>query len=274
MYVRRLYAGPSGLLFDRGWVLVDSAGMAFRLKQHPALASIQAGIDLQRRLLLVTAPGEAQQLEVPLPAELAACALDAGSSSSKGSRGGSPAAASSSSSGSPTFSIRVCSRTACVERTASAAGGDASVTAWFSRVVGVPCRLVQQAARAEGPAELAAANAEAAGRIAASTARAVAHLLPAAGEGQQQPVSGASGRGDAWASSSGRSFANEGQLLVVGAASLADLAARSASAEPAAAFAQRFRCGEVFGLEWLLCVGVISFPALGNECFALQFATG
>jgi hypothetical protein len=238
--------------------------MALRLKQHPALASLQTAIDLQRRLLLVTAPGEAQQLEVPLPLGLAACPLVAGSS---GSKGGNPVASSSSGGGGgPTFSIRVCSRTACVERTASAAGGDASVAAWFSQVLGVPCRLVQQAAQAEGPAAETAPEAAAAEAVGWAPSGAAALKDGAATGEAQQPVAVAtSGRGDAWASGRGRSFANEGQLLVVGAASLADLAARSASAEPAAAFAQRFRCGEVSGG----CLLLLKCGALGSVHWVL-----
>ncbi len=230
--------GPTGLLYDRCWALVDPSGSALRLKQHPALARVTATVDLERRLLVVTAAGEAEQLEVPLPgasgAQAQPCAGSSGSCTSSnctGSGGGSSYSSGNSSSssggGREPFSVRVCSRTAWVERSAAATSGDAAASAWFSRVVGTPCRLVQQAQQAQQaqPAE----------------------QTQQAGQAQQSAAGAARGRRagfvDAVTSSSSdnRSFANEGHLLLLGAASLADLAHRAGSSETADVFAQRFR---------------------------------
>lgn len=231
--------GPTGLLYDRCWALVDSSGSALRLKQHPALAGVAARVDLRRRLLVVTAAGEDRPLEVPLPegsgAEAQArprCAQSdrcrGGGGSSSGPAGGSSQDACSSScspgghalgsaSAPEPFSVRICSRTTWVRRSAASAGGDAAAAAWFSRVLGTPCRLVQQASQ---PSQLTQPAADPAAAVAPQQAEARA----AAG-----PVGG------------GRSFANEGHLLVVGASSLADLASQAGSSEALDVFCQRFR---------------------------------
>ena len=187
------------------------------------MARLRPTVDLRRRLLRVMAPGEeASCLEVPLP--------DSGGSSGGGS------------SSSSTFSIRVCSRTAQVQQSSggpasagdghgiggigSGSGSDAEVSAWFSRVLGVPCRLVQLA-----PAAAAAAAAAAA--------------LEGTGTGAE--AGGSSGEATAGLP---LSFANDSHLLVVGAASLADLRSKSAGMQGEApdTFAARFRC--VDGWEW------------------------
>lgn len=191
---------------------MDASGAALRLKHHPALATISAAVDLQRRRLVVTATGQAEPLEVALPEAPPLLQQPSSASDGSSSSGASAcqqqreadacgAGAASTSAGAGVFSVRACARTALARSAASVAGGSAEVAAWFTRVLGLPCRLVQQA--------------------------------------QQQPArQDASGGGRR---SSG-SFANEAQLLVVGAASLADLAARSASADTPDLFAQRFRC--------------------------------
>lgn len=237
-------AGPTGLVYDRCWALVGSDGAALRLKQHPALASICTAIDLERRLLLVSAPGEPQRLEMPLldPVGGEAGPCSSGDSSAgvqqppKGSS--SSGVASSSGGGRGSLSVRVCSRTTWVQRTATLAGGDAEVAAWFSRVLGVPCRLVQQQQQPCRQEQQQQRGGQ--GSPVAAESAPVADGGPDLGAGSGQPSStGGSG------SSSSRSFANEGQLLVMGAASLADLAVRSGSAEPAAVFVQRFRCARL-----------------------------
>ena len=225
-------AGPAGLLYDRCWALVDAGGAALRLKQHPGLARISACVDLQRRVMLVSAPGEEQPLHVPLP-EL----VELPGSSGRGGGSRDSGSGSSDDAGSPpgAFSVRVCSRTAWVQRAGSAAGGEAEASAWFSRALGVPCRLVVQ----QGSGDSDSKHAAPAGH---AQAGASSSSKGSGGSSRQQGGSTRRGSGQP-----GGSFANEGQLLVLGAASLADLAARCGSAEPPDTFAQRFRwaCGRL-----------------------------
>lgn len=218
--------GPTGLLYDRCWALVGPSGSALRLKQQPALATITATVDLQRGLLVVTAAGAEEPLEVPLPegssAELHACGCSTHDGTDLPHRG-SPHSGSSP----EPFSVRMCSRTTWVRRSAAAAGGDAAAAAWFSRVLGTPCRLVQQAGQQGSHSQPAAGHTVQDGATAAAAA-----ATAAAAAGLDS---------DGLSSSGSRSFANEAHLLVVSAASLADLASRAGSSEAPEAFAQRFR---------------------------------
>ena len=50
--------GESGLLFDREWTIVDSAGRAVTQKSHPRLSLVRAAVDLNSQLLIVRAPVE------------------------------------------------------------------------------------------------------------------------------------------------------------------------------------------------------------------------
>lgn len=226
-------------------MLVDAAsGSALRLKRHPALASISARVDLEHRLLLASAPGEPEVLQVPLPGAplpwLPPKAEAGGAPEGGSGDGGADLAAAA-------CSVSVCAQTACAQRAGSVAGGEAAAAAWFSRVLCMPCRLVQQAGTLQQhPAKAQQAAATASGGQ-ASHGQDIAGLYGSDGSGPGGPrISGGggthgSGRGG------GSSFANEAQLLVVGAASLADLAARSASGEAPEVFAQRFRWGRMRG---------------------------
>ncbi|EGG20974.1 molybdenum cofactor sulfurase [Cavenderia fasciculata] len=57
--------GPSGLLFDREWTLVDQNGVYINQKKLPILSLITTRIDLQTRMLVLEAP-EMSTLEIPL----------------------------------------------------------------------------------------------------------------------------------------------------------------------------------------------------------------
>lgn len=229
-------AGPGGLLYDRCWALVDcSSGAALRLRKHPRLATISARVDLARGQLLVTAPGEPSELQVLLPGAGLPFSQPqaAGEAVSGGSSSGHDAKLQGAS-----CSVSLCTRSACAPRAGTAAGGEAEAAAWFSRVLGIPCRLVQQAAPQLHP----------------SAAQQAALGAPESGQGQVAGLGSTSSsslgseasrrsssarRGSSWGL--GGSFANDGQLLVVGAASLEDLASRSASSENPEVFVQRFR---------------------------------
>jgi hypothetical protein len=56
----------SGLLYDRGWALVDSAGKAITQKAHPRLALVRPVINLRERVLVVQAPGMKEDLAISL----------------------------------------------------------------------------------------------------------------------------------------------------------------------------------------------------------------
>ena len=250
------HAGPSGLLYDRCWALVDASGAALRLKRCPALARICAKVDLQRGLLVVTAEGE-RPLELPLPEEGEAEEAQAGSSSGSSGRAAGALPGSASSSGIPgpvlpgssePFSVRVCSRTAWVRRSADVDGGDAAAAAWFSRVLGMPCRLVQQAPQAGGAGGTAAGPA--AGAAGSDPVDAATSSSRGSHSSSGSSSSSGGGRSSISTGSSQRgSFANEGHLLVLSAASLADLAARAGSSEPPHVFAQRFRWARSAGAQ-------------------------
>ncbi|KAI3430783.1 hypothetical protein D9Q98_009195 [Chlorella vulgaris] len=291
--------GPAGLLYDRCWVLVDSSGSALRLKQHPALASVQTSIDLERGCLLASAPGEARQLEVPLTSVAVPSSAASGGSADIGSIGSisvhgqhsgpvyvkqqptqQPAAAA--------YSIRVCRRSARAERAGGGAGGEEEAAAWFSRVLGVPCRLMRlvegagrqgSEAAAVAPAAAAAAAAGAGARAGAGTAAGVG---AAAGIDGQSGVEGFTARNAVGSSTAERqSFANDGQLLVLTAASLADLQARCRSDEAVAIFQQRFRPNIVISGptayaedEWAgLHISAVLAPAGTTEAGAMAAGT-
>jgi molybdenum cofactor sulfurtransferase len=68
--------GPTGLQFDRAWALVDASGKALTQKQHPRLALVQPMISLRDRVLLVRAPGMAEDLLIPLEDDGSVTACD------------------------------------------------------------------------------------------------------------------------------------------------------------------------------------------------------
>jgi molybdenum cofactor sulfurtransferase len=56
----------NGLMYDRGWALVDAAGKAITQKAHPRLVLVQPTINLQDRVMVVRAPGMSEDLVVPI----------------------------------------------------------------------------------------------------------------------------------------------------------------------------------------------------------------
>jgi hypothetical protein len=65
-----------GLQYDRAWALVDASGKALTQKQYPRLALVQPAISLQDRMLLVRAPGMAEDLVIPLEDDGSVTACD------------------------------------------------------------------------------------------------------------------------------------------------------------------------------------------------------
>eukprot|EP00887_Chlorella_sp_A99_P004517 scaffold34.g4517.t1 len=219
--------GPTGLLYDRCWMLVDPGGAALRLKACPGLAAIRPRIDLRRGLLVVEcaaaarpesgAAGEAlEPLEVALPPPMWLAG--------KGGTDGGPGAL---------LSARVCPQAGCGERMGAAHGGeDRAVSAWFERALGVPCRLVQQVAAAA-----ARQPSPSAGRLLVQQYQQQHEGGHQQGQQQHQQEAAEICSGSAEGQRRQRSFANDGQLLLLGSASAADLQRRVAAAGGAAAAA-------------------------------------
>lgn len=57
MKVSRWPLGPTGLLFDREWAIIDSNGRALRMKNAPTMCFIQPRVMLDTQSLVVSAPG-------------------------------------------------------------------------------------------------------------------------------------------------------------------------------------------------------------------------
>jgi uncharacterized protein YcbX len=103
----------TGLAFDRHFMVVDERGRALTQKQHPQLATVLPGLDVERNLLTLTVAGGDTRLVVPLlPLE-------------------DPA----------TGDLRSC-RVCAEDVLALDCGAEAGV--WFTKLLGVPARLVRQ----------------------------------------------------------------------------------------------------------------------------------
>ncbi|EFJ48731.1 hypothetical protein VOLCADRAFT_40621, partial [Volvox carteri f. nagariensis] len=98
--------GPTGLLYDREWALVDDGGKVLTLKQCPRMALVRPVVDLTRGTLTIHAPHD---IHIP-PLELAIPGL-----------------------------FHSCRRIPQV-----VTEGDTRVRQWFGRTLGAPCRIVQQ----------------------------------------------------------------------------------------------------------------------------------
>ena len=114
----QMHTGTGRLIYDREFALVDSSGAAMRLHSYPKMSQIAPTIDMERKLLTVSAPG-CDDLTISL-------AL------------GDYEKIKGSSSGDESSHIRVCGSKAC----ANVWGGD-EATEWFSSFLGVQCWLVR-----------------------------------------------------------------------------------------------------------------------------------
>jgi molybdenum cofactor sulfurtransferase len=170
--------GPNGLLFDREWALCGADGRVLSQKRAPRLTQLRPHVDLQQRVLRLSAPRLPQQLVVLLDAGDAEHCCSSSSSSS----GGAAAAAAASSCASAGRCrhqqqlaeaqqeqvISVCGQrvstqavpAAVVVASAAASHDDSSGSSsssssgtvatagsaeqWLLQAVGVPCRLVRQ----------------------------------------------------------------------------------------------------------------------------------
>lgn len=156
--VSRWPLGPSGLLLDREWAVVDAAGRALTQKQCPSLALVEVALDLRGGLLLVGSRGKTM---APLPLALGdnaglARALEHGStccsSENAGPDCGPTLVAAAAAAGSESMSlfrdVRVCGQS----RRARPQGQDEHrASQWFTEFTGVRCFLLRRGEHKELP---------------------------------------------------------------------------------------------------------------------------
>ena len=118
------------LIYDREFALVDSSGAAMRLHSYPKMSQIAPTIDMERKLLIVSAPG-CDDITISLALdgyEKIDCSNSSGDDTNTGH-------------------ILVCGSKAC----ANVWGGD-EATEWFSSFLGVQCWLVRhKGGKSESP---------------------------------------------------------------------------------------------------------------------------
>lgn len=114
----QMNTSTGSLLYDREFALVDSSGAAMRLHTYPKMSQIAPSIDLERQVLVVSAPG-LKDLTISLTSEGRDSTENIDASKAAGH-------------------IRVCGSRAC----ASVWGSD-EVTEWFSSFLGIQCWLVR-----------------------------------------------------------------------------------------------------------------------------------
>uniref|UniRef100_A0A8C3WWB0 Molybdenum cofactor sulfurase n=1 Tax=Catagonus wagneri TaxID=51154 RepID=A0A8C3WWB0_9CETA len=108
--VTRWPLGNQGLLYDRSWMVVNHNGICLSQKQEPRLCLIQPVIDLQRRVMVIRAPGM-EPIEVPLE------------ENSK--------------------RAQICQSKVCADRVTTYDCGE-KISGWLSRFFGRPCHLIKQ----------------------------------------------------------------------------------------------------------------------------------
>ncbi|KAK9867044.1 hypothetical protein WJX84_002335 [Apatococcus fuscideae] len=198
------------LLFDRHWALVNADRIVLTQKRLPALASLSPRLDLQQGFLeLHSADGLQPPLQVHISMSAAMPEAEAGAvvKPQRDQR----------------LTINICAETTCSQTTVAASGTSAEVAAWFRQAIGMECWLVQQQ---QGSSRLRKASRQERMQAVCPTSASV----PPEHERPSEHSTGQIG------------FANEGQLLLVNAASLADINQRlSEKAKPRCADVSRFR---------------------------------
>lgn len=107
--------GSKGLLYDRGWMVVNHNGICLSQKQEPRLCLIQPFIDLQQRTMVIKAKGM-EPIAVPLEED------------------DEPA--------------QICQSRVCADRVNTYDCGE-NVSRWLSRFFGRSCRLIKQSPHSE-----------------------------------------------------------------------------------------------------------------------------
>eukprot|EP00873_Tetraselmis_striata_P027755 jgi/Tetstr1/448019/TSEL_035320.t1 len=130
--------GPTGLLYDRHWVLLAEDGAVLTQKRAPQMARLAPAIDLRARIMRLSYPGMPAPLVLPLPALPGGESWDTAAEAGAGQRTAVP--------------VRMCTATLCAQphaegaglgSGASTAGADASAR-WLTAALGVRCRLAQE----------------------------------------------------------------------------------------------------------------------------------
>eukprot|EP00884_Botryococcus_braunii_P022713 jgi/Botrbrau1/9125/Bobra.160_3s0002.1 len=239
-----------GLLWDREWALIDASGATLTQKRYPRLATIRTNIDLSSGVLQVSAPGVSEVLVLPLPAMPESRAPPPGRATKANGYGNghlveNAAHADRASSG-PL--IKVCGDTVCSIQV------EESGEEWWERAVGTACRLIRQAPGS---------------RTSVKRPLLTFSASPAVVER---------------ASTDNRelSFANEGQLLLMSSASLADLNRRLEQNSSSPVMPDQFRPNLLVGGGFLqpfqedswsrLQIGAAHFDAAG-PCARCEMVT-
>ncbi|KAK9822750.1 hypothetical protein WJX74_003955 [Apatococcus lobatus] len=199
---------PTGLLYDRHWALVDADQRVLTQKRLPALARLYPWLDLEEGWIeLRTNDASQPPLRMPLPEPQGSHRTSSAAATSDNPKGES----------SQMRIINICAEAACGKATVVTSGNSSEVAAWFRHAIGSECWLVQQHQESPRRASFAVHT-----------------------QAETAISSGAKSRETAPGSQIG--FANEGQLLLVNAASLADIDQRlSAKDKQPCADVSRFR---------------------------------
>lgn len=123
--------GPTGLAYDRNWLVLDQYGSCITQKQVPKMCLICPTIDLAAGTLELSAPAAGMSKSVAVPLEQPTGIGGAGGGSMAGG------------------TTRICRARVCFDIVNGVDCGD-EVSEWLTNVVGKPCRLVRQLKGQEG----------------------------------------------------------------------------------------------------------------------------
>lgn len=123
--------GPTGLAYDRNWLVLDQYGSCITQKQVPKMCLICPTIDLAAGTLELSAPAAGMIKSVAVPLEQPTGIGGAGGGSMAGG------------------TTRICRARVCFDIVNGVDCGD-EVSEWLTNVVGKPCRLVRQLKGQEG----------------------------------------------------------------------------------------------------------------------------
>lgn len=243
--------GPTGLLYDREWALLDDSGRVVTQKKCPRMAALTPSVDLHSGTLTLSMPGCEGRLVVNVagggiaPSSEGRAAQEgaegdkgASSSTSVGWGAGMHPAASGAEAG-RVETIQVCGHRVCgllvdmqrvvLEEAGCGAStpsphqqqGEEAVRQWFQRAIGIPCRLVRQSAGARRTKRTDVRPPATPGPADVTYA---ATASDAGGSGSKAVLGAEAG--------SAVGFANDGQYLLVSSASVLDLNARLSGSSP------------------------------------------
>lgn len=242
--------GPTGLLYDREWALLDDSGRVVTQKKCPRMAALTPSVDLHSGTLTLSMPGCGGRLVVSVAGGATAPSGEAREAQEEGGKGAEGTSASvgwgagmgpvaSGAEAGRVETIQVCGDRVCgllvdmqrvvLEEAGCGAStpsphqqqGEEAVRQWFQRAIGIPCRLVRQSAGARRTKRTDVRPPATPGPADATYA---ATAGDAGGSGSKAVLGVEAG--------SAVGFANDGQYLLVNSASIVDLNARLAGSSP------------------------------------------